>query len=372
MKRIIAIFAAVAIAFLAFASPARAASAEATKAADWIVAHHLAASWNPSSAADDILALASTGDTSYNDAIYTRLTYLKKQAAAYIADANDGTVAAKLAIVAAATGQDANDFGGNDLIALVNAAIKADGSIGDYPGPFSSGLAMIALARNGEPIPAAMTTYLLTYRTTDGGFGWSPGTAVYDPDASALAVLGLQAAATSPAVVTDALATLAGAQDPDGAWRITTPWPNVPVNSVGMVGPLMSGAAKTRATSYVESQQRSDGGLKTGVSGAADADLSATQQGILALTDQTYLSISFKVTTPTATPSSPSTSPSRSATSTTTASTTAKATAKATATADPSGVLANTGSGVGFGLMVAALLVAGAGTVLLVPRRPRA
>ncbi|WP_028707905.1 prenyltransferase/squalene oxidase repeat-containing protein [Propionicicella superfundia] len=373
MKRTLAILAAIALSFVVFVSPARAASAEATKAADWIVANHTQSGWTPGTVADDVLALASTGDTAYNDEIFNRLTYLKAQAASYIAS-GDAVTAAKLAIVAAATGQDASDFGGQDLIALVQAGIGGDGSIGDWPGPFSSGIAMVALARNGETIPSSMVTYLLTYRSADGGFTWATGESTYDTDMTALAILGLQAAQSTDPALADALAFVATQQQPDGSWSNYSP-----VNSTGLLGPLMTGAAATNAADYVVSQQVANGGLKTGASGANDPDLLATQQGILALTGETFLTITYTVTAPTATPTSTqsgSTSPTATTTGspTTTATSTATGTtASATASSTASGEeLADTGADVGAGLLALSVVTAGAGTALLVRRKPRA
>ncbi|MCW3156907.1 hypothetical protein [Micropruina sonneratiae] len=284
---------------------ARAAGPEALKAADYIVstfgADAAAPYGEPGSAADSLLALVATGDPKYDADVAGILDFLKTGAADYVKpDAGGDSGAAKLALVAAATGESATDFGGVDLLAQITAGIGADGAFGAWPGPFASGLAMVALARNGQQVPEPMVTYLLTYQEPrDGAEGGGFGCSTYpfakdgdcpaaDPDSSALAVLGLQAAGTEAAVdaATDALGWLAATQTEDGSWQNYSP-----VNSTGMVGSLfVTGTAQaTKAAEYVVSQQLDSGALTTGTDD--EANLLATQQGIFALTGTTYLTL---------------------------------------------------------------------------------
>ena len=306
-------------------APARAAGTEAIKAADYIVSTFAGSKrfGDVGSAADSLLALAATGDAKYAADITAITTFLQSSAPAYVkADAGGVTGAAKLAIVAAAVKVDPASFGGVDLLAAVKAGIGGDGAFGAYPGPFSSGLGMLALARNGQPVPDAMVDYLLRYaEPRSGSAGGGFGCATYpfkaggdcpaaDPDSTAMAVLGLQASGSAKATqaATDALAWLQGTQQADGSWQNYSP-----VNSTGLVGPLFPAGSEqaTKAAAYVASKQLPSGALTTGVD--TKANLIATQQGIFALTGTTYATIGAGQPSPSASPSpaaSPSASPS--------------------------------------------------------------
>jgi len=298
------------------AGTARAAATEAINAADYIVSTFKpgtsTAYGDAGSAADSLLALAATGDPKYDEDIAGILAFLQDQAEAYVKpDASGASGAAKLALVAAATKADSRDFGGVDLIASVRAGIGADGSFGAWPGPFASGLAMVALARNSEEVPDSMVGYLLTYAEPRvGGAGGGFGCSTYpfkkdgdcpasDPDSTGMAVLGLQAAgtATSMAAANDALEWLKSTQQADGSWQNFSP-----VNSTGVVGPLFPAGSEqaTNAKAYVISQQLDSGALTTGTD--KKANLLATQQGILALTEKTYLTIGAQESGATASP----------------------------------------------------------------------
>ena len=309
-------------------APARAAGPETTKAADYIVSTFKPGTTAPygdvGSAADSMLALLSTADDRYDDEVAGALAYLQKNAKAYVGAKSAGTSgAAKLALAAAAAHVDARSFGGVDLIAEITGGIGTDGAFGAYPGPFSSGVAMVALARNGVEVPGTMVDYLLTYQEprsgTDGGgfacitypFDPSGDCPHADPDSTAIAVLGLQAAGSSQAetAASAALDWLKGMQMVDGSWRNFAP-----VNSTGVVGPLFPADSDQaiRAKAYVASKQLASGALTTGTT--TKADLLATQQGIFALTGVTYASVggtggSSASPTPSATPTATTPSP---------------------------------------------------------------
>ncbi len=288
-NRLLAALAVSALAFVTISAPAHAATPEAVKAADYIVANAPAPTADGAGAvADEILALASTNDAKYQEAVQTRVAFLEAQAQAFVTTSGE-TGAAKLVIVAAALGKDPKSFGGVDLVAKVKAGIKADGSFGAYPGPFASGMAMVALARADEEIPTSMTAYLLTYQAPDKSFAYMQKQTTGDADNTALAVLGLQAAKSSDPALAAGIAWLESNQQADGSWA-----GYAPVNSTGVAAPLTSDTAREKAAQYVVSQQLPSGAFKTGEKGKDDANLLATVQGILALTNKTYLSLDYQ------------------------------------------------------------------------------
>lgn len=321
LRRSLAIVVALLVGTLGFGVvPAHADTAQAIKAADYIVT-----TFNPGddkpfgevgAAADSLIALAATGDPKYTDQIIEIVTFLQANTKAYIGPKSGGTSgAAKLAVAAAAVKLDATNFGGVDLVAEVTKGVQADGSFGSFPGPFSSGLGMLALARNNAPIPEAMVDYLITYQqprsgTEGGGFGCTPfpfGTDCpqADADSTALAILGLDASGSAKAVAAAATARewLTGTQQADGSWAGYSP-----VNSTGMVGPLFGAGSEQakRAEAYVAGKQLPSGALSTGAD--TEPNLIATQQGIFALAGLSYATIGLPAPAPSpsgSTPASP-------------------------------------------------------------------
>lgn len=306
MRRAFAVLlAAVLIGIGPLAGTARAADDPVTRAADHIVSTFKPGAAKPygevGEAADSLLALVATADARYATEIEQLLAFLKKQAKNYVKPKAAGTSgAAKLALVAAAAKADAKNFGGVDLITTIKDGIGAKGAFGPWPGPFASGSAMVALARNGEQVPATMVSYLLTYAEPrvdgkGGGFACTTypfeartGCPAADPDSTAMAILGLQAAGTTEAraAAASALAWLADTQQADGSWQNYAP-----VNSTSMAGPLFPAEAEqsARAVRYLLTQQLPSGALTTGTDG--EPNLLATQQGVLGLTRATYATV---------------------------------------------------------------------------------
>lgn len=266
--------------------------AAASKAADYLVAQP--APTTTSGVADLVLALAASDDKSYQDEITAQVTSLKSQAAGFV-EQGGATAAAKLAIAATAVGESATDFGGVNLVTAMVDGIAADGSVGDFPGPFASGMVMVALQRTQTAIPAAMVSYLARYQQNDGGFGLelaATATMPSDADSTALAILGLNAADTTEAreLRTRALDWARANQMSTGAWDGWSP-----VNATAMMATIFGSNSTeyAKALTYIVSQQLDSGALKTGAAGASTGDVLATSQGIFVLTADSYANISY-------------------------------------------------------------------------------
>ncbi len=97
--------------------------------------------------------------------------YLESQAAEY---AEDPGAAAKLALAVSAMGLDPADFGGVDLLAILDESFDADtGSYGlDL---FDEAFYVLALNRAGEPVPAGIALHLEEVQQSDGGWEFLPG-----------------------------------------------------------------------------------------------------------------------------------------------------------------------------------------------------
>jgi hypothetical protein len=296
----------------------------------------VAAATDAGIAADSLIALAASGDASLAPQATQLIGVMRSGAAAYVAKGPEA--AAKLAIAASAVGLDPRSFTGINLVDSVKSGVKPDGSFGAYPGPYASGLGMVALARAGEPVPSTMLTYLVRLANTDGGFGYAAGQPS-DADNTGSALLGLATQTDSISArdaSTRAITWATAQQQADGSWRGYNP-----VNSTAVLGSALQavGHPQAKAVQFLVGQQLSDGSLPD----QGKPNLLATQQAALLLGDTSLLKVSapaFGGGTPTASPttSTPTTStptPTASETPTQTATPTASPTPTATATPAP-------------------------------------
>lgn len=264
----------------------------AGRAAGFLVANlvdgnHLTSEFGDESiTADAVLALVAADRDSDAATIDAMVAYLEERAPGY---ATSPEAAAKLTVVAVATKRDPAAFGGTDLVSLVSAGVQPDGSFGAFPGPYASGLGLIALSATGTDIPPAMAQWLLERADPGGGWGYEPGQPA-DADSTGMAILGLKAVPQPDASITAgieaATAWAVGAQQPDGSWPGFAP-----VNSTAVLGQALQAAGidQPEATAYLVELQQADGGLPTGAEGATGSDQLATAQGTLLLAGTSYL-----------------------------------------------------------------------------------
>ena len=281
------------------------AAGPATQAADFVAGSliggdHLTSQFGDESAtADGLLALVAGGGHASEVAAMT--AYLQSHASTY---ATSPDAAAKLALVAGAVGADPSAFGGVDLVALMADGVAADGAFGAYPGPYSSGLGMIAMQRSGSPVPSPMVTWLIGQQQDDGGWSYEP-TAPSDTDSTGMALLGLAALPNPDAATIAAIdagkAWVQANQAADGSWAGTAP-----VNSTAVLAmaQLATGLDSAKAVAWLAAAQLADGGLPA-QAGGDTADALATAQAALPLAGLTYTSVGAAAATPAPTPSGP-------------------------------------------------------------------
>lgn len=266
--------------------------AAAQRAAGFLVANladgnHLTSEFGDESiTADAVLALVAADRTEDAGTIDAMVGYLEERAAGY---ATSPEAAAKLTLVALATDHDPAAFGGTNLVETVTAGVQPDGSFGAFPGPYASGLGLIALAGTDSDIPPAMTDWLLSRAAAGGGWGYDAGQPA-DADSTGMAILGLKAVPEPSGDVTaaiDAAVAWAGsARQADGSWAGFAP-----VNSTATLGSALqaAGVDQPDAVAYLTGLQLADGGLPTGAEGGTAGDLLATAQGTLLLAGTSYL-----------------------------------------------------------------------------------
>ncbi|WP_040157785.1 prenyltransferase/squalene oxidase repeat-containing protein [Nigerium massiliense] len=286
LTRLVVALVAMMTALVSTAAPAQAVgNAEAAaKAAGYLASQRQAASADVGSAIDSLLALAAVGDDAQAEDAKALLDAVDKGAAAY-AKTPEG--AAKLALVAEAYGLDPTDVNGVDAIAALKAGIKDNGAFGQYPGPFASGMAMIALQRSGNDVPASMVTYLTGLANSDGGFTFEKGKPS-DADNTGMALLGLSAAENAPGAsqaIDRAQKWAASAQAADGSWAGYNK-----INSTAIMAMALenAGQPQQKAVDFLAGHQLADGAMP---GDGNKPNLLATQQAALALAEASYADV---------------------------------------------------------------------------------
>ena len=316
------------------AAPAHATTDAAQSAARWIAANLVAEEtldYAPSSA-DALLALAAAQDPTTTDEVEQLLDALRTYGAEYAQEGAEK--AAKVALALSAVGEDPRTFlDGVDLIELVKAGIAEDGTFGSYASVFAAGLGASALKRAGEPVPAKLIDFALSFQEADGGFGWGPGVPA-DADATSMGILAALAGDRQDAL-DKAFAWAEANQNADGSFQS---W-NL-VNATAIMGASLTSAGQdtSKATAWLASQQQDSGAFLDGTR----PNMMATAQAALLLGGVSYIDAfwDFDATpepTPTPTPTvEPTPTPTPEPTTAPTASPTAEPTTEPTATPEPS------------------------------------
>lgn len=268
-------------------------STAARKAATWLAAS-VPSSWDSASAALDVgLGLATRG--------CSQATTLSK-ISAYLADqshdysSSSAYAAAKMAIFADAVGDDPANFGGVDLKERILKGAGSNGRLGSSDDfAFGQALAMIGLKRAGTTPSAAMVDYLVSKQLANGAWGFG---STSDPDSTALALVALSDDVITPTAATKASVAKAT------VWAASTKkskgyWENYsPVDSTSLLASALHahGASVSDSLAWLRSQQLSDGGFPNVLDGT-ESNQMATAAALLALTSNTYATVSAPLTT---------------------------------------------------------------------------
>lgn len=237
------------------------------------------------STADGVLALVAAGG--HEDTVELMTDWLETQAAAYAG--NGGPAAGKIAIVAGATGRDATDFGGVDLIAAMDSSLLANGQCGSFGYAFGQALCILGYHRAGVEVPANVIEHIYNYQDeASGAFGY--GSFTPDGDGSGMALMALAGVLEADGATDSAVRVrnyLRESQTEEGYWLNFSP-----VNTTGLVGPAMEivGEDVELATTWMQSQQFEDGGLPSSLGGTT-SNMMATTQGMLLFTGESYLTL---------------------------------------------------------------------------------
>jgi hypothetical protein len=353
---------------------------------------------------DGAFALAATGS---QDAALTELVNFLDQAGTDgsgnsvnfwtgigTPDVSGGSLG-KEALLAEVVGRDPHNFGGQDVLAALNASVCSGPSTapdtscaaaGNYTyatSVLSQSLGIIAQLRAGDSTAAAAPIgYLESLQDASGAWPSTiPSTGFLDVDSTAAAVMALNMLpdASAHTAVTAGLAWIAGRQAASGGFPGVNP---DSVNSTALAVQALSldqadyGSQISKALAFLAGQQNADGGFNIEPA-TPGSDIRASAQAVAGASGISFATLFHQVSAlPSSTPSaSPSATPTPTRTRTTTpASRSASATAPASApienAAVGAGQLANTGQHEKAPLLLGGLLLV-VGVLLTVAGRRR-
>jgi hypothetical protein len=235
----------------------------------------------------------------------------------------DVGVLGKIVMAAEATGRNARNFGGRNLVKRIAKLERPSGRLGRGTEVYSHGLLMLALEAAGRSVPRKVSRWLADAQCGDGGWAFddAPGPnddetckdttadpedfVTSDSNTTATAIMALEE--TSRIGTGDAFAYLEGLRDSvDGGWGYTAAFPATDANSTSLViqahiaaaRPVPSGAMAALKGLQVALCGRNAGAFRFLYGDANPPDLGATISAAPALVRQSLPIEPFRVTKP--------------------------------------------------------------------------
>ncbi len=291
LKRLLAVGTATAVAFVSFGpaptAQASVSSRTVTKAANWLVS-------NPATVDDGIsgeIAAATALAVARRNApvMRARIAALQTKAATAV-DGKPGA-AASLAILVKAVHLDPKSFGGANLVKELLDGIDSTGQVGSFGSAYGQALAIIALKRAKQPVPANVVTTLLTFQDASGAFGYEFNGFVPDPDSTALSIQALYLLGGHSAQIKKAVAWAKSAQTKKGYWEAYSP-----VDSTSLMASALKLVHRSsgKASSWLRTQQLKDGGFPGELKNSAStSNLLATSTAMYLLTGKSLATFTY-------------------------------------------------------------------------------
>lgn len=177
---------------------------------------------DPGATCDAVLAYASAGFdphsvTAANSSL-SAMDYLSATASSFVMRSADSS--GKLAVAVEATGGNAYDFGGIDIVHVLTSTWYSPtlGAFGDPGNAWHQAFSMLGLAAAGETIPVSATQTLIGLQNADGS--WTDAWGFDKPGSTGLALQALVAAGkpVTDSHVISGVAALHNAQNSEGSW----------------------------------------------------------------------------------------------------------------------------------------------------------
>lgn len=281
LKRLLAVGTATAIALVGFApaptAEASVSSKAVTRAASWLAK-------NPATVDDGIngeIAAATALAVARRNAPELRLRVATLEGKAATAVDGKPGAAASLTILVKAMHLDPKNFGGANLVEeLLEGIDPTTGQVGAFGSAYGQALAIIALKRAHQPVPAPVVSLLLTFQDASGAFGYDFGGFVADPDSTALSIQALHLLGGHGAEIKKAVAWAKKTQTKKGYWEAYSP-----VDSTSLLASSLKLVHRSsgKAYSWLRTQQLKGGGF------AAELKTPTSTPNVLATSEAMYL-----------------------------------------------------------------------------------
>ena len=260
-------------------------------AAEWLVQYtggDWAATASPSEKADAILALVATnrGDE--------RADELTAQLMTDSAEITDPTSIAKVMIAISASTSEEDEEAATIIDTFARTILATVNETGlfevDYASAYTQSMAILALARADMSVPSPMVDALYTFRSDDGSFGYSDGTAIVsDPDSTVLALMATRLLEVEPdANTTQTLELVSTSVTVDGYWDNFSP-----INTTGLTISALNEwdvSVPDNSLDWLVTQQLSSGAWPAAL-GGSDANFLATTQAMFGVMGASYATV---------------------------------------------------------------------------------
>ena len=260
-------------------------------AAKWLV-EYTAGDWastaSISEKADAILALIKT--TPGNE----RAGELVSQLIADAEGITDPTEITKVMIALSASGaEEAAPVVGN-LSKVIFANVNETGLFEvDYASAYTQSLAILAVAKADISVPSPMVEALYAFRTEEGSFGYSDGTAIVaDADSTALALMATRLLEVEPnADTAQTLELVNSSVTAEGYWENYSP-----INTTGLTISALNEwgiSLPENSVDWLVAQQLASGAWPASV-GSTDDNFLATVQAMFGVTGVSYATVGME------------------------------------------------------------------------------
>jgi hypothetical protein len=291
-KRLLAVGIAAAVAFVGPAAVPQAQAKTAppvARASHWLAGYEFTEFDGFGSKINAALGLAILDNKSDAATLRAKLAELSAGSAQVVGKPGD---AANLAILAKMVHANPRNFGGTNVIkALTDSIDPITGQVGSFGSAYAQAIAIIALKRAHQPVPAAVVTKLLEFRDGSGAFGYDFGGFVADPDSTALAIQALYLTGHHKTVINKAVAWAKSVRTKAGYWDSYSP-----VDSTSLMGSAFKlvGRGYKASQSWLRKQQLADGGFPASLGGTT-SDLYATHDATFLLAGKSLAKASYSL-----------------------------------------------------------------------------